>query len=169
LDSCTATSDQDVYIPFTPTAGQPQEAYFKVNFGDFTDSSGAKNFLQFTATATSRAIYTISSTKKLTAAAGGGSAGFTINGISASTTYHIWIKYLKVQTSNDAYASIQFSTDGTKPGCPSDYCAESINGTGTSDPNRLHLLADYTGAGNCTAPIIDHVRIDDAAIGSNPF
>ena len=98
---------------------------------------------------------------------GAASPATTVTTVSTGTLYHVWIKYLKVQTSGDAFASIAFSEDGVRPTGGNSYAA-TADGTSTTDAARLYLKASYTSATQGADVIFDHIRVDDATIGDNP-
>jgi hypothetical protein len=87
----------------------------------------------------------------------------TVSTMSAGTTYHVWVHYIAGSGSN-AFGSIAFSTDGTKPTSGNPY-TEITTGTSTLGGDNLRLTATATNGGIF---IMDKVRADDATIGDNP-
>ena len=107
----------------------------------------------------------LTSTGALEVRPAGGTAIATVSTLSATTLYHVWVHYVK-GSGADGYASIAFSTDGTKPTSGNNF-RESTNGTGTLDANKLRLGPGT--AGSTTQDLtFDKVRADDATIGDSP-
>jgi hypothetical protein len=96
--------------------------------------------------------------------AGGGTEATSVGAMSAGNTYHVWIHYVKGSGAN-AFASVAFSTDGTRPTSGNNY-RESTNGTITSDAQNLRFGQTSSSTFNF---VFDKVRVDEAAIGDNPL
>lgn len=165
----TNNADQRAYVGFTPTAAQPQEAFFLFRTPAALTITGDKTIAMLTTSAgTARLSLYVDSGGRFSVQSGGGTLVDTVATISANTTYYVWLRYTKVVVANDAVASVGFSTDGTRPTSGNNY-AESTNGTGTTDAARLYLVGDFgTNTTNEMDCIFDKVRIDDATIGDNP-
>jgi hypothetical protein len=80
-------------------------------------------------------------------------------GLSANTTYHVWVEWTKGTGSNGTM-KLFVSTTGTKPATP-----EVSLGTGTGGAvERLYVGPFNTGPN----VIFDRILVDDVPIGSNP-
>jgi hypothetical protein len=95
--------------------------------------------------------------------AGGGTEATSVGTLSAGTTYHIFLYFLKGSGAN-AFASVAFSTDGTKPTSGNNY-RESTNGTITSD---VEVFRFGQASSSTMDFVFDKVRVDDVTIGDNP-
>jgi hypothetical protein len=93
----------------------------------------------------------------------GSTTATTVGLVSAGTTYHIWLRYVK-GTGANAIASIGFSTDGTRPTSGNNF-AQFTTGDATLQADVLVI----GGPGITTQEHIwDKVRVDDVVIGDNP-
>jgi len=82
----------------------------------------------------------------------------TVGTLATGTTYHLWVDY------NDAAdtCTVAFSTDGTKPSSGDNVSVATY--VSTYALTYLRLPSQHTNI----SYIADHIRGDDAAIGSNP-
>lgn len=90
----------------------------------------------------------------------------TTGTIAADTTYYIWVRWEK-GTGADGFASVAFSTDGTRPNSGNNY-KEVTTGTATAQAQQVRPSATYSsGTGNFI--IFDDFKATAGdAIPSNP-
>jgi hypothetical protein len=137
------------------------DVYFQVNFAAIPASG--KVFLRLRdASANTLVRIEIGSSNRFTLRHGTAAAS-TTDGLSTSTTYHVWISYAKGTGANGS-ATIAFSTTGTRPTSGNAYAAVTT-GTATADVHDIMLGTENTSTWE---GVFDKVRVDDATIGDNP-
>lgn len=96
--------------------------------------------------------------------ASGTSIATTVATMTEGTTFHLWGHYLKGPGAADDIAEIWFSATSTKPADASNNHAKITDGDADT-AIRIFLIGDDGGG-----PVnnFDHIRVDDAAIGSAP-
>lgn len=87
----------------------------------------------------------------------------TVNGMSAGTTYGVWVHWRK-GTGADGFGSVGFSTTGTEPTSGNNY-AEYTNSGSIQD---VKLVSFGSLASINQTYIFDKLRIADQVIGNNP-
>lgn len=147
----TAQADVWVYCLFRPVSiPATQRWVFQLR-----DASSALCSLRFNSSGT------------LTIRAGSAGGTATVTALSAGTTYHIWMHYIK-GSGSDATGTVGFSTSGTKPTSGNEFASHTA-GNATTDADRLEL-GDAAGASSGTIEYLyDKVRVDDASIGDSPL
>jgi hypothetical protein len=85
----------------------------------------------------------------------------TSDAFSTATKLHVWIHYTK-GTGGNGFASIGYSTDGTKPTAGNKY-TQVTTGDATADGVRLRFNGEV---GNTY--IVDRILISASSIGDNP-
>lgn len=89
-------------------------------------------------------------------------SGTTVATMSAGTTYHVWLKYVKGTGANQV-TTVWFNTSATLP--TGNNSATNSAGIGTLNARSIYLWQD---SGAAAGFIYDKVRADDVEIGSNP-
>ncbi len=152
--------DSEALVSFT--AGSPMELYclFRLDtlnsgttfpFGFVT--SGAANNLAFIGVTTSGTLSIYFNSVH---------TGESVGTIAVNTTYHLWLRYVK-GTGANAFASVEFSTNGTRSGSGNNYLSAS-NGDSTADAGFVNFSCYNNGQ-----QWIDHVLIAvNQTIPSNP-
>lgn len=88
----------------------------------------------------------------------------TTDAMSTATLYHVWVRYVK-GTGADAFASVEFSTTGTRSGSGNKFI--SVN-TGPSTTDAQKIRFGPTSTVTASDLVIDRVLVDDATIGNSP-
>jgi len=89
----------------------------------------------------------------------GGTSSATTDSLASGTLYHIWVDW-----KTDGSAAVEFATSATKVGSGNKY-ASVTGGSGTAACNKIWVGAK---TGTALQAHIDHMLVDDVAIGSNP-
>lgn len=159
LNGTSATQRTD-----SPTFSATTETWFYARFRpEALPSSGVHDSIVLRNGTTAMCTMGVSSTGTLRVTIAGTSAN-TVGTMTAGTDYHIWIRWVP-GTGANAFGSVGFSTDGTRPTSGNNFVQTAASGTGTLGANNVRLTAP-TGA----APIFiyDKLRVDDVTIGDNP-
>lgn len=93
-----------------------------------------------------------------------GTTESTVTTTADTTTYHVWMHALK-GTGANATVEVWFSTTTTKPADASNGHAKITNGSFDANITAMNWCSLFGGTADF---IVDKVRIDDVAIGSNP-
>ena len=95
--------------------------------------------------------------------AGVGTENSTTDTMTIDTNYHVWVRYV-AGTGANAFASVAFSSDGTRPTSGSKY-REVTNGPATLSPDRVRL-----GVTNSSTfdQLYDRVLATTGTIPNNP-
>lgn len=143
----TATADVWVYLLLNPT-NRP--------------TSGNNDFLTIRASTTQVLAAQMNSSGQVRVSVGNNSTS-TSDGMSAGTTYHVWIHYIG-NSGGAAFGSIAFSASGTKPTMGAAFT--SINtGPTTASADNIRLTSVAANGG---VYLYDKIRVDDADIGDSP-
>ncbi len=145
----------------TFTASSPVEAYFL--YRPMT-AFGTTQRVFFILNGTSECVrVSINTSGGFQVRAGGGTEVSTTDTMTINTTYHVWVRYVK-GTGTDAFASVAFSTTGTRPTSGNAY-RESTNGTATLDADRVRL-----GIANSSTfdQLFDRILVSTSSIPNSP-
>lgn len=170
LAGCGTSDDVRTTRTFTPTDGQPQEAYFEFILTD--DGTAPGDFILFTFRRNTSNYCQIDllANKKLRVTVSGGSSVDTVGTITEDVHTYVWVKYTKENpdAALNGFCSVAFNTIASRPTSGHDNYAESTGGTESYDATGVWLLGEYTSASSCNNVIIDNVFVDDATIGDTP-
>lgn len=92
---------------------------------------------------------------------GGSVGGPSVGALSANTTYHFWLTYIK-GTGANAIANVGFSTDGVRPTSGNNYVSVT-DGSPTTD--FVYLQPTAGNVGGTWTPIFDSVCLNTTQIG----
>lgn len=147
IDSPTYAATADIWL------------YFLVHFNSLP--AATETVASFRNSTTEMCSMQITSAGLLRVAMTGGNSVTTVSAMSAGTTYHVWIHYTAGSGAN-AFGSVAFSTDGTKPTSGNAY-TQKTDSTATASSDNIRLRSD-----GAIQLFMDKVRVDDANIGDNP-
>lgn len=138
------------------TSGTERWAYFQILLDTSTNNN--KIFSIWTGGGAELCVVRVVTANTMTADHGTASNGSTasVATVSDDTLYHVWVHF----DADDC--TVQFSTTGTKPGCPSDQCAVDGGGAGGT---AATAVVGGTNSDGIVTWFFDNVLVDDEAIG----
>jgi hypothetical protein len=163
----TAADQRAKYNP-PSSATTATELYVKLKITDLTNTD--QPLVVMVNGATALATVHIYSNGKITVKnAGGTESSQTVGTMAVNTVYHLWMRHQKSSGANDAFVSVGFSTDTTRPTSGDNYVS-SNNGTNTGVPNQFDLRGDGSGStANSNDVYFDSFKLAyDQTIPSNP-